>query len=113
VEDTATFYDKLLTEVDNNQLDLPNRNFDTGEPTIPGGYALADKTYARLLRMLAKDNFAGVTPALRANILAYYADLNKPFETKKHKKEWRETLQDLQLLRSGNPAIHGMPGQVR
>jgi hypothetical protein len=103
VEDTVTFYNSLLTDFENNRLNLPNRDFDTGNPTAAGEYALADKTYARLLRMLAKDNFAGMPPALRTNILTFYADPGKPLETKKHKKEWRETVAELAQLKNSGP----------
>lgn len=50
---------------------LPNDNFDTGDPSAPGKYALADETYVKLLGMLAANHFAGVSPELRANILTY------------------------------------------
>lgn len=100
VDDTVTFYNRLLTEFETNQLDLPNRDYDTANPTSAGEYALADKTYARLLNTLAKNSFNGMSPALRANILAFYSDLNKPIATKKHKKDWQQTLQALNLLKS-------------
>jgi hypothetical protein len=53
--------------------------------------------------MLAKDNFAGMPPALRTNILTFYADPGKPLETKKHKKEWRETVAELAQLKNSGP----------
>lgn len=99
VDDTVTFYNRLLTEFETNQLDLPNRDYDTANATSAGEYALADKTYARLLNTLAKNNFNGMSPALRANILAFYSDLNKPIATKKHKKDWQQTLQTLEILK--------------
>ena len=98
MENTVSYYDKLLTEFESKQLQLPNRDFDTGNLTSPGEYPLADKTYARLVRELAKDNFAGITPALRANILAFYSDPSRPTETRMHKQEWKETSNGLQAL---------------
>lgn len=100
VDDTVSFYDRLLTEFETNRLDLPNRDYDTARPTAAAEYALADKTYARLLQTLAKDNFNGMSPELRANILAFYSDLDKPIDTKKHKKQWQETLADFNRLKS-------------
>lgn len=100
VEGTITFYDMLLTEFEAQQLDLPNRDYDTGNPTMPGEYELADKTYSELLRRLAKDSFAGVSPSLRANILDFYADPSRPTDTRTHKKELKEVLSDLQLLKA-------------
>ena len=45
-------YGGLLAEVANGRLSLPNDNFDVGEATAAGGYALADKAYANLLHKL-------------------------------------------------------------
>jgi hypothetical protein len=67
---------------------LKDDNFDTGTVTGPGDYPLADKAYATLVERLSVDHFAEVTPGLRAVILAFYADMNQPFATKKNKKKW-------------------------
>lgn len=53
-------------------LKLTNRDLDTGKPVSPGEYALTDRTYDKLLVELARKNFAGVTPGVRSNILAFY-----------------------------------------
>lgn len=100
VEDTVTFYDMLLTEYETRQLEVPNRDYDTGNPTSPGEYSLADKTYARLVKELARKNFDTVSPELKYNILEYYSDLSRPIETKKHKHEWEVTLHNLDLLKA-------------
>lgn len=106
VEQTVTFYDMLLTEYETHELIIPNRDYDTGNPTSAGEYTLADKTYAKLLQKLVRKNFAGVSPELRANILDYYSDLSRPIETKKHKHEWQVTLHNLDLLKAHNtPAV--------
>jgi len=55
-------------------LDLPNTDFDTGQPTRRGEYALADATYDELLGKLADRGFADVTESLRSNLVAYYRD---------------------------------------
>ena len=52
---------------------LPNTNLDTGRPTHPTEYVLADVTYQQLLRALHHDEFKHLTPALRQNIVAFYA----------------------------------------
>ncbi|PYP86121.1 MAG: hypothetical protein DMG65_19390 [Candidatus Angelobacter sp. Gp1-AA117] len=100
VEDTVNAYRELLVMVANKSLQLANRDFDTGKPTAPGEYELADKTYADLLKKLSKDNFARMSPALRSNILAFYSDPGRPVETRKHKDEWRDTVKSLALLKS-------------
>jgi hypothetical protein len=81
-----------------------DENFDTGTVTGPGQYPLADKTYAALLDRLQKNNFATVSPGLRTVLLAYYADLNAPFATKKDKKEWAKVVRDINQLRASQAA---------
>lgn len=100
VENTVGFYDNLLSDFENQRLDLPNRDYDTGKMTQPGEYELADQTYAKLLHQLAANRFANVSPELRSNILSFYSDLSLPFETKRHKDQWKQTLADLQLLQA-------------
>jgi hypothetical protein len=41
-----------------------------------------------------------MTPELKDNITAYYADLNAPFATRKSKDQWKTTLQDLDKLKA-------------
>jgi len=53
-------------------LKLTNRDLDTGKPVSPGEYALTDKTYDKLLVKLAENEFNGVTPDIRDNILSFY-----------------------------------------
>jgi hypothetical protein len=83
---------------------LVDGNFDTGTVTGPGQYPLADKTYADLLDRLQKNNFATISPELRAALLAYYADMNAPFATKKDKKEWAKVVRDVNQLKTAQPA---------
>ena len=97
---TLDHYRALVDEVKNNQLQFVNENLDVGKPTRAGGYPMADKAYARLLEKLASNQFSGVTPELRTDILSYYADLNAPIETKKHKTEWKKVLAELNTLKS-------------
>jgi hypothetical protein len=93
-------YEKLLREVEDDKLKLENMNYDTGQPTRPGEYRLADEAYAELLEKLAKEDFRGVTPELRANILAFYADTNLPIATKKDKSKWKATMRALRTLKT-------------
>ncbi len=80
-------------------LNLPNTNLDTGDPLQPGQYSLADETYADLLDHLHQNQFRDVSPAMRADILSYYADMNAPFATKKHSKQWARVLQELDQIK--------------
>jgi hypothetical protein len=59
-------------------LRLPNRDLDTGKPTSRGEYELTDKTYDKLLAMLAAKGFAGVSPELRRNMLQFYGGMRGP-----------------------------------
>ncbi len=99
VEDTVTNYRSLLVHASQNDLRLVDDDLDTGSPTQPGEYFLTDKTYAKLLQKLAQNNFAQISPALRSNILGFYGDLSKPMETKKHKDEWKKTVNALEALK--------------
>ena len=61
-------------------LRISNRDLDTGKPVSPGEYLLTDKTYDKLLVKLSEKQFTGVTPELRENILAFYAQMKTPDE---------------------------------
>lgn len=71
--DRATF-----ARIRAGDLKLVNRDLDTGNPVSPGEYKLTDKSYDKLLKELAAKHFAGVTPALRENILRFYAAMKTP-----------------------------------
>jgi hypothetical protein len=97
---TLNAYRVLLSQARTGKLNLQNKNFDTGEPTRAGAYELADETYAKLLNQLASKNFENMTPALRANVLAFFGDLNAPIAIKKDKDDWQKTLQSLGKLKA-------------
>ena len=59
-------------------LKLSNRDLDTGRRVSPGEYALTDKTYDKLLLMLAEKKFDGVTPEIRVDILGFYDRMKSP-----------------------------------
>jgi hypothetical protein len=100
VDRTVENYTKLVQETSAGKLQLTNTDFDTGHDTHAGEYALTDKTYARLLNQLAGHNFEKITPDLRNNILAFYADPNAPVATKKKPDDWKKTQDELQELRA-------------
>ena len=54
---TLDLYRADLQEAGGAHLQLANTDFDTGRPTTPGEYPLADKAYAKLLRDLSKEGF--------------------------------------------------------
>jgi hypothetical protein len=86
----------MLVAQQEGRLQLPNDNFDTGEPTEPTAYPFTDKAYANLL---AKVSGKPMSDALRSDILVFYADLGAPFATKKDPKAWQNVLDELGKLK--------------
>src|SRR5438105_3572165 len=99
VNATIDNYAGLLREASNGNLELPNRDCDTGRETRAGEYALTDKTYARLIDDLSKKNSDPLSPALRENLLQFYSDPNAPLATRKNAKAWRKLQQELEQLK--------------
>jgi hypothetical protein len=98
---TLQSYTQMVTdEKQTGHAELKDDNFDTGTVTGPGDYPMADHAYAELLDHLSEDHFSQVTPDLRAVILAYYADMNAPFSTKKNKKKWNELVVQIGQLKT-------------
>jgi Zinc dependent phospholipase C len=100
---TMDRYRKLLKEQAEGNLKLPNDNFDVGEPTPAGKYRLNDETHAKLLDRLAQQNFADLTPELRAELLDFFADPNAPYAIKRKPKEWSKVEAELRQLKSTTP----------
>ena len=98
-------YRSLLGEVaSHDELRFDNRNLDTGRAVKAGDYRLADEAYADLLARLAKDHFARMTPALRANLLAFFADDALPGD-REGAKAWRERQANLRALRAAHAGL--------
>jgi hypothetical protein len=97
MNNVVTHYHTLVQEAERGDLSFPDRNLDTGEFTQPGKYDLADKAYADLARKLQEQEFAGVTPALKQNILAFFAGPVK--DAKEKKEEWKKTQRALLALK--------------
>jgi hypothetical protein len=100
---TLDRYRNLLKAEDDRRLNLPNYNFDVGEPTGPGKYRLNDEAHAKLLDKLAEQGFADMTPELRAELLNFFADPNAPYTIKRKPKEWSKVEAELQQLKSTKP----------
>ena len=79
---TMEVYRALLKQPDLTQLQLADRDFDTGEATRPTEYWMADNCYAKLVIKLAERDPSSVDPKLRQNILAFYSNLDLPFRTR-------------------------------
>jgi hypothetical protein len=77
LDDSVLRYKELLRGASDNNLQLPNENFDIGRPTRLGDYHLADETYAKLLERL--DGHVGsVSESMRSNILLFYGAAGHP-----------------------------------
>jgi Zinc dependent phospholipase C len=97
-------YQHLLDDQKAGHLNLRDRNFDTGAPTKPGAYFMADRAYARLVDDLAKDHFKILSFDVKSDILAYYKDPSAPIITKKDTKAWGKLNLELDELKSAGPS---------
>ncbi|MGH9500079.1 MAG: zinc dependent phospholipase C family protein [Terriglobales bacterium] len=100
---TLDRYRSLLSEVGTTQPDLPNDNFDTGETTGPGKYRLDDETQAKWLHALAKQNFTGVSPEVRAELVEFFGHPNAPYATKRKPKDWARVQAEIEQLKNTAP----------
>ena len=95
--ETLDHYRVLLVAQQDGALQLPNDNLDTGAITRGADYGLEDETYAKLLN---KTSGKPISNALRQDILSYYADMEKPYATKKKPEAWQEVIKNLDALRA-------------
>jgi zinc dependent phospholipase C len=80
-------------------LDLRNTDFDTGQPTRHGEYALADDTYAELTERLATQGFDTAPPTMRRDIVAFYEHARLPSGSgDRERKHWDELQKALTVL---------------
>jgi hypothetical protein len=96
-------YRELLSEVAAGRLNLPNDNFDTGDVTGPGKYKLDDQTQAKLLDALAKGNFSGASPELRAELLEFFGHPDAPYAIKQKPKDWAKVQAEVEQLKNAPP----------
>jgi hypothetical protein len=89
-----------------NTLHLENKNYDVGVITPAGVYRLDDNTHAYWLNLLAQKSFATVTPPMGDELLGYYSNLNAPLHTKKHPKDWKRLLTQLDELKTQRQRAH-------
>jgi hypothetical protein len=103
INTTVDQYRAFLEEVRANNLELPDRDLDSGNESKPAEYTLADETYAKLLGQLTARKFDLTTPELRDNILHFYSDLSAPIDTKKDAAQWQSVLTSLDQLKLVTP----------
>jgi hypothetical protein len=97
MDNVVTQFHRLVRQVEDGDFKIPNRNLDTGELTRAGQYRLADQAYGDLVRRLAKEHFAHLTPDLKTSMLAYFASGSAGEHWKTRK--WKETEKDLAKLK--------------
>lgn len=101
---TMDQYRVLLAASGRGNLQLPDRDLDTGELTRPAEYRLADNAYAKLAIKLADRDAASIDPAVLDNVLAFYKNLEQPFATREDPKEWEKTVAAVTKLRAVSTA---------
>jgi hypothetical protein len=108
---TIDSYRLLLANVDARRTDLPNENFDLGEPSLAGKYEGADRAYDKLLEKIADRKFEAVTPELRSDILSYNKDRKPPAATatKKATDDWAKLLDRLEQLKQTPAVVAAVP----
>jgi hypothetical protein len=89
-EASSTQYAALINLLDDETVQLANIDFDTGEKTAAGEYGPADEAYHDWLLKLERQNFAGITPAMRSSLLSFYASYKPETETRKQRKKWAQ-----------------------
>jgi hypothetical protein len=90
----------VLNHFDTIQNYLPNRDLDTGLKIKPGGYVLADYTYAKLLSMLTKHPEQPIPAQVKHDLIDYYSDPQSPIATKNNPKQWAEVQANLATLQT-------------
>ena len=100
INKTFDDYKVLLEQARTNVPQLQQRDLDTGQPTLPGEYTLADDTYAKLVTHLASNKFAQTNPELRDDILRFYANHSAPVKTKQNEAKWQKVQDALNQLKA-------------
>ena len=103
IDSTVDQYRTFLRALRTDSLQLPNCDFDSGQPTKAAEYTLTDDTYAKLLKQLVDHKFDKTTPELRDNILDFYSDLSASYDTKREADDWKDVLKDLDQLKAMTP----------
>lgn len=92
-------YRALLADAGAGRLRFENLDLDTGKPTQPAEYRLADDTYSKLARTLADKHFAAAPVPLENDVLSFFADPAIPIATRRDKRKWRDTMRAIEGLR--------------
>ena len=97
---TVDQYRIHLHELKAGHLLAVNCNLDDGHPAEAGSYTLADGIYAKLMAWLSAKGFQGASPALRQDLLRFYARAQLPDGTRAQERRWRATQAALTQLQT-------------
>jgi hypothetical protein len=97
-------YTLILKELLNKEVRFQNIDYDTGNKTIAGEYALTDETYIELLINLYNDHFSNVNTSLKNNILSFYGGDNQKMADSAGAEKWNRLTLALDSLRVFQPA---------
>jgi hypothetical protein len=92
----------LASLLSSKQLNLPNLDFDTGWPTEPGEYELADQTYNKLVNKLSARQFDLLNAQLQSNVATYYAHARRDRPADASAGDWDKLMAEIDALRSVN-----------
>jgi hypothetical protein len=96
---TLDSYRNLLRQVRQANLVFPNLDCDTGHRVRAGEYVLSDETYEHLLRELTRKGLDRVSPDLRADVLAFYAQPPPSPSKAKARKAWSQAIAQVDVLK--------------
>lgn len=94
-------YGKELAALAGGSMVLPNKNYDVGVVTPAGVYRMDDEIQVFWLHKLAQKNFSTATPAIRAELRAYFGDLSAPMQIKQQPSAWKQFESDYAALPKG------------
>jgi hypothetical protein len=96
-------YSIALQKLGTGNLELPNRDFDTGKLTAPEEYGLTDDTYCDLVLKLNETKYAFTTAPLKQSLLNYYSKADTAAIQKRDESKWKKTSLALQQMRLAVP----------
>ena len=96
-------YHAALALLYQSNVELPDVDYDTGKPTEPGEYELADQTYNDLVQKLSETKFVDLTAPLQNNILSYYNRADTTQLALRFPKDWKKTTQSFDALKAAKP----------
>jgi hypothetical protein len=98
----SAHYNMAIGILHEHNLDLPNKDFDTGNPITMGEYPITDKTYEDWLLKLKALNFETISGQIKQDILNFYAGYDTLLAANNDSDDLRKTREALAQLRNSN-----------